>query len=286
MKLLDGRLLMEAMPLIQKLLQRNNQGPRTQVHFDTSAASFPESAFLEALVAFKSLPDFEQRLSTTNGHGQSLLHLAVHLRYRDLVQRLVDWGMDFNIQDVNRFTALDAAHLCDDSSIVAILEKRGAIALVLGVPGQPPTNPAGVMTGTAVDHAQEITLDNQANCERTDETYLLPHILLSIEPKLDLEALGDCVARFVLYFALPSRPLMSTRRIFINPSHEPSRGTTSGLKIPGPPRLDAREHPEGHHFPSLYPSDNEDESAYIPTRSISLKTDPGSGPGGEGADSG
>jgi ankyrin repeat protein len=116
---------MEAMPLIQKLLQRNDQGPRTDVHSDTSASSFPQSAFLDALAAFRSLPDFEQRLSTVNGHGQSLLHLAVHLRYPELVQRLVDWGVDLKIKDVNGFTALDAANLCNDASLVHILEKTG-----------------------------------------------------------------------------------------------------------------------------------------------------------------
>ena len=100
----------------------------------------PESAFLQTLDALKDLSDFEQRTSIVNEHGQSLLHLAVYLRYYGVVQRLVDWGIDLNAKDVNGYTALDAAFLCNDSFIVHILEKRGASALVLDGLGRPPTN--------------------------------------------------------------------------------------------------------------------------------------------------
>ncbi len=115
-------------------------------------SSFPESAFIEVLAAFESLPDFAQRLSTVNLYRQSLLHLAVHLRYRDLVQRLVSWGSDLNIKDVNGFTALHTAYLCGDPSITRTLEQRGAIHLSLDILGRPPLELA---SGALKDHNTE-----------------------------------------------------------------------------------------------------------------------------------
>ena len=73
-----------------------------------------------------------------NIYGQSLLHLAVHLRYRELVQRLVDWGIDLNIKDMNGFTALHAAYLCGPITIIDTLERDGPIQLSLDILGRPP----------------------------------------------------------------------------------------------------------------------------------------------------
>jgi len=171
---------MDAMPFIQKLLQRNIQGRRTEANQDAVgpapllASSIPEPIFLEALAAFKGLPDFEQRLSRVNEHGQSLLHLAVHLRYRELVQWLVFGGTNLNTKDVNGFTALDAAFLCNDSPIVHILEKRDAIALKPNGPSRPPIKLTSVMTNISVDHNVETTLVNQQHSSSTNNHPVVP----------------------------------------------------------------------------------------------------------------
>ena len=133
------------------------QGPtigcQDHTHLATIAPSwFPESAFIAVLAAFKSLPDFEQRLSTVNTYRQSLLHLAIHLRYRELVQRLVDWGIDVNIRDMNGLTALHTAYLCGDPSITRTLEQRGAIQLSLDILGRPPLELASGATKDLEDH--------------------------------------------------------------------------------------------------------------------------------------
>jgi ankyrin repeat protein len=101
-------------------------------------SSLPESVFLEVLTSIKCLIDFQQRISTVNECGQSLLHLAVHLQYRELVQNLVDWGIDINIKDVNGSTALHTAYLCGDASITQMLEQHGTIHLSLDELGRPP----------------------------------------------------------------------------------------------------------------------------------------------------
>lgn len=102
-------------------------------------SSLPESAFLDILSALKPLPEFPRLLATVNEQGQTLLHLAVHLRYQELVQELIHWGIDPNIRDVNGFTALHAAYLCDDPFVVGFLEAEGATPFVLDELGRSPT---------------------------------------------------------------------------------------------------------------------------------------------------
>jgi len=133
------------MPLIQRLLQRDAGSPRLDIEPVPSGStmslhsSLPESAFLDILSAIEPLPEFPRLLATVNEQGQTLLHLAVHLRYRELAQKLIHWGIDLNVKDVNGFTALHAAHLCDDPLVVGILEAAGATPFVLDELGRSPT---------------------------------------------------------------------------------------------------------------------------------------------------
>ena len=102
-------------------------------------SSLPESAFLDILSALEPLPEFPRLLATTNEQRQTLLHLAIHLRYQELAQKLIHWGIDLNVRDVNGFTALHAAYLCDDPLVVGLLEAAGATPFVLDELGRSPT---------------------------------------------------------------------------------------------------------------------------------------------------
>ena len=133
------------MPLIQRLLQRDAGSPGLDVEpgpLDSNMSlrsSLPESAFLDVLSALKPLPEFPRMLATVNEQGQTLLHLAIHLRYQDLVQKLIHWGIDPNVRDVNGFTALHAGYLCGDPFVVGFLEAEGATPFVLDGLGRSPT---------------------------------------------------------------------------------------------------------------------------------------------------
>jgi hypothetical protein len=111
LKLLNSKLLAEYMPLIQKLLRsaaRSSGLDGEPGPFDSNTSlhsSLPESAFLNILSALRPLPEFPRLLATANEHGQTLLHLAIHLRYQELVRKLIDWGIDPNLRDVNGSTA-------------------------------------------------------------------------------------------------------------------------------------------------------------------------------------
>jgi hypothetical protein len=144
-KLLNGKLLLESMPLIQRLLQREAGSPTLEVEpgqLDSNMllhSSLPESAFLDILSALKPLPEFPRLLATVNEQGQTLLHLAIHLRYRELAQKLIHWGIDLNVKDINGFTALHAGYLCDDPVMIGFLEAAGATPFVLDELGRSPT---------------------------------------------------------------------------------------------------------------------------------------------------
>ena len=140
------------MPLIQRLLQRNTGSPSLVEPgaLDSNMSlrsSLPESAFLDILSALKPLPEFPRLLATVNEHGQTLLHLAIHLRYRKLVQKLIHWGIDLNVRDVNGFTALHVGYLCDDAFVIGFLEAEGATPFVLDELGRSPTELAASISG-------------------------------------------------------------------------------------------------------------------------------------------
>ncbi len=183
MKLLNGKHLLESMPLIERLLQRDAGSLGLEVEpgpLDSNMSlhsSLPESAFLGILSALKHLPDFSRLLATVNEQGQTLLHLAVHLRYRELVQELVHWGMDPNVRDVNGFTALHAGYLCDDLFVVGFLEAEGAAPFALDETGRSPTEFAASISsanGTTSKKDAEVASLAVRDINRSKEPCRLP----------------------------------------------------------------------------------------------------------------
>jgi hypothetical protein len=148
-KLLGGRGLTEDMALIHRVLLRYSPGTNVDLQqrpIDPGTvpiSSFTESSFLDTLAALETLPDFRWCLDTVNQQGQTLLHLAVQLQYRELVQKLVEWGINLDIKDVNGSTALHAAYLCGDPSSIEILEKGGAATFMIDELGRMPHELSG-----------------------------------------------------------------------------------------------------------------------------------------------
>jgi hypothetical protein len=165
------------MPLIQRLLQREAGSPTLEVEpgpLDSNMSlhsSLPESAFLDILAALRPLSEFPRLLATVNEEGQNLLHLAIHLRYRELAQKLIRWGIDLDVKDVNGFTALHAGYLCDDLLVVGMLEAKGAKPFVLDGLGRSPTElaasiPSANVITTGKDDARQNTALPTADMSR------------------------------------------------------------------------------------------------------------------------
>ena len=131
-------LLMER--VLQQELSTTPRGASSHQDLRGSNMAFPldEMAFMTVLNALVSLSNFKQRLDLVNAYGQTLLHLAIHLRYRALVRRLIEWGIDLHQKDINGFTALHCAHLCGDWISADYLQRAGATVIALDGLGRSP----------------------------------------------------------------------------------------------------------------------------------------------------
>ena len=212
MKLLNGKHLLESMPLIERLLQRDAGSLGLEVEpgtLDSNTSlhsSLPESAFLGILSALKHLPDFPRLLATANEQGQTLLHLAVHLRYRVLVQELIHWGIDPNVRDVNGFTALHAGYLCDDLFVVGFLEAEGAAPFVLDGIGRSPTELAASISstnGTTIKKDEEVAPLAVGDINRSKEQRGLPEGAISAETQeiaFGSAVEKGCTSEYVIFY--------------------------------------------------------------------------------------
>jgi len=93
--------------------------------FSIGAAEM-EGWTVQLLASFANSPSWENTVSLVNEHRQTLAHLAVLYRYTTLLDRVAQWGINVDVQDVNGFTALHCAYLCGDLESVRILQGYGA----------------------------------------------------------------------------------------------------------------------------------------------------------------
>jgi len=93
--------------------------------FSTSAGEM-EALTVQLLASFTNSPSWENSVSFVNEHHQTLAHLAVLFRYTTLLEKVAQWGINVDVQDVNGFTALHCAYLCGDLDSVRILKGYGA----------------------------------------------------------------------------------------------------------------------------------------------------------------
>lgn len=72
------------------------------------------------------LIDHNANTSVTDMRGQSLLHLAIYQRDKDICQRLISIGLDVNICDREGSTPLHVAAEINDAEVVKILLENNA----------------------------------------------------------------------------------------------------------------------------------------------------------------
>ena len=85
-----------------------------------------EGLIVQFLTSFANSPNWEKTISRVNDHRQTLAHLAVLFRYTTLLDKVAEWGINVDIQDMNGFTALHCAYLCGDLDSAGILKVYGA----------------------------------------------------------------------------------------------------------------------------------------------------------------
>ena len=121
--------------LIPKILQHAN--PESLHHALHRAAqhqaSLPpidEGELQELGIRFLSSishsPDWSNDLSFADKTRQTIAHLCVLSGFTRLLTKVVDWGIDLDVQDVSGLTALHCAYLREDWECVRILKDAGA----------------------------------------------------------------------------------------------------------------------------------------------------------------
>jgi hypothetical protein len=99
---------------------------QSQRHLAPISANEKENMAFRFLASLVNSPSWQDTISFANDHNQTLAHLAVLFRYTALLEKLVEWGMNLDVQDLNGFTALHCAYLCEDWECVRLLRCAGA----------------------------------------------------------------------------------------------------------------------------------------------------------------
>ena len=95
-----------------------------------------ETGLMDALSCLQGRPNFQQIVSTTNAYNRTLAHLSILYDYPSLLYRLVEWGIDLMIADVNGLTALDYVN---DRESVRKLWRGGASETTKDALGRTPS---------------------------------------------------------------------------------------------------------------------------------------------------
>ena len=99
---------------------------QSQHHLAPISANEMENVAFRYLASFVGSSCWRDMISFTNNYNQTLAHLAVLFQYTALLEKLVEWDVNLDVQDLNGFTALHCAYLCKDWECVRLLRCAGA----------------------------------------------------------------------------------------------------------------------------------------------------------------
>jgi hypothetical protein len=109
-----------------------------------------EMAMIRLLTLYCGKPDFREVISTPNDYNQTLLHWSVLASHTSLLKKLVHWGLDLSVADVNGLTALHCAYLKEDQESVRTLLSGGASDLARDGLGRVPAGLASETFNAAI----------------------------------------------------------------------------------------------------------------------------------------
>jgi hypothetical protein len=118
--------LQNVSPAGREFLHRATQLAQPASQLSSIEAGEMEKLTLRFLASLADSPNWENTVSLVNEHHQTLAHLAVLFRYTTLLEKVAQWGINVDVQDVNGFTALHCAYMCGDLDSVRILRSYGA----------------------------------------------------------------------------------------------------------------------------------------------------------------
>jgi len=99
-----------------------------------------EDISIRFLCTYSTHPSWKQIVSSRNGYGQTIAHIAVTLGYFRLLQHLSTWQIDVNAMDDMGSTALHYAYLFRQEECARLLIDSGADPFILDDLGRAPSN--------------------------------------------------------------------------------------------------------------------------------------------------
>ena len=157
-------------PVLQALLTalhgpQVNRGLRGESRGGKAQDDPIETDLMEALSCLQDRLNFHQIVSTTNAYNQTLAHLSIFYSYPFLLCRLVEWGIDLTIADVNGLTALHCAYMKGDRVSVHNLRKGGASETAKDALGRIPSDlqPEGFDLAIGLEAEGAVGLGPQEN---------------------------------------------------------------------------------------------------------------------------
>jgi hypothetical protein len=120
------QILQNVSPAGRELLHHETRPGQPTSQFSEIGAGELEGWTLRFLTSLSHTPGWKRTVSLMNEYHQTLAHLAVLFRYTTLLEKVAQWGIDVDVQDVNGFTALHCAYSCGDLDSVGILKGYGA----------------------------------------------------------------------------------------------------------------------------------------------------------------
>ena len=99
-----------------------------------------EDISIRFLCTYSTHPSWKQIVSSRNGYGQTIAHIAVTLGYFRLLQHLSTWQIDVNAMDDMGSTALHYAYLFTQGECARLLIDSGADPFILDDLGRAPSN--------------------------------------------------------------------------------------------------------------------------------------------------
>jgi len=116
------------------------------------------------LASISDSPHWNNDLSVADENHQTIAHLCVLSGYTRLLTKVVDWGIDLDVQDVSGLTALHFAYLRETWDYVRILKDAGAKEHIKDKLGRIPRDMCQCISGVGTASLEWEAASTQAQC--------------------------------------------------------------------------------------------------------------------------
>ena len=122
-----------------------------------------EDVSIQFLSTYSTHSTWRQTVSLANDYGQTLAHISVVFGFLRLLQHLVAWGIDLQVQDDMGLTALHYAYFFQQEESVVFLLRSGATRFVLDHLGRTPSDLGPQLDGKLALDSPDPCIDDHSD---------------------------------------------------------------------------------------------------------------------------